>query len=49
MQYIEGTVKEELTDPSHIAAMGRALSHFTSFQSSQPGPLRGGVSRGLLW
>jgi hypothetical protein len=43
MQYMEGTVHEALTDSSHTTAIGRALSHFTSFQSLQPGPLGGGV------
>ncbi|KAF2245060.1 hypothetical protein BU26DRAFT_607983 [Trematosphaeria pertusa] len=50
MEYMEGTVIEELT-ASHITKVGQALSHFSSFQSYQPGPLGGGggVSRGLLW
>lgn len=49
MEYMEGTIIEELTDPFHINQIGRALEHFSSFQSLQPGPLCGGISRGILW
>ncbi|KAF2787666.1 hypothetical protein K505DRAFT_411311 [Melanomma pulvis-pyrius CBS 109.77] len=50
MEYLKGTVKRSITDISQTGKVGRAISHFSSFRSHQPGPLGGGgVSRGLLW
>ncbi|KAF1955281.1 hypothetical protein CC80DRAFT_356205, partial [Byssothecium circinans] len=49
MIYMKGNIIEEITDPFHISQIGRALRHFSSFQSTRPGPLGGGISRGLLW
>jgi serine/threonine protein kinase len=49
MEYMKGTVKSSITDVCQTTKVGHALSHFSSFQSHQPGPLGGGISRGLLW
>lgn len=49
MEYIHGTVTEEIIDPVQITKIGQALSHFHSFQSHHPGPVGDGISRGLLW
>jgi serine/threonine protein kinase len=49
MEYMKGTALGELTDASRIEKVGKALEHFFTFRSLQPGPLGGGVSRGLLW
>lgn len=49
MEYMKGTVVGELADESRIEKVGKALQHFSSFRGPKPGPLGGGVSRGLLW
>ncbi|CAI6341875.1 unnamed protein product [Periconia digitata] len=49
MEYMRGTVLGNLTDPCRIEKVGKALEHFSSFQSPDPGPLGGGISRDLLW
>lgn len=49
MEYMKGTVIGEITDDSHIEKVGKALEHLSSFRNPKPGPLGGGVSRGLLW
>lgn len=49
MEYIKGAVKSSITDAFQITKVSQALSHFSSFRSHQPGPLGGGISRGLLW
>ena len=49
MEYMKGTVLGELAATSHIEKVGKALEHFSGFRSLQPGPLGGGVLRGLLW
>ena len=50
MEYVEGRVLSSLADhDSYIQPMLNALDHFTQIQHDRPGPLGGGLARGLLW
>jgi hypothetical protein len=48
MEYVHGEVLQSL-DSGQINQIVQILSHFSSIQGQHTGPLRTGVSRGLLW
>jgi serine/threonine protein kinase len=49
MEFIDGEPLYTFEDPQICAAITRALAHFARIQSDQPGPLGGGIARGILW
>jgi thiamine kinase-like enzyme len=51
MEYIHGEVLDEKNSPSkeRIEQIAQILHHFSIIRGNCPGPLRGGISRGLLW
>lgn len=49
MEYVEGNHRDVVEDPGSIKMVARAIKHLQSFCHDSPGPLGGGVSRGLLW
>ncbi|MCJ1409488.1 hypothetical protein MMC19_003569 [Ptychographa xylographoides] len=49
MEYIKGRIIESLEDLALINKINGVVAHFAEICSSKPGPLGGGVSRGLLW
>ena len=49
MEHINGSVFDRLEDPDSIAITARILDYFSTIRNDRPGPLGGGVSRGLLW
>ncbi|KAK0099278.1 hypothetical protein ONS95_006353 [Cadophora gregata] len=48
MEYIHGQIVPS-PDSDQIDKIAQILSCFSSIRSQDPGPLQGGVSRGLLW
>jgi hypothetical protein len=48
MEYIHGQIHPSPNN-DQINKIAQILSYFSSIQSQDPGPLQGGVSRGLLW
>ena len=48
MEYIHGEVLQSLNS-GQIDQIAQILLYLSSIQSQHPGPLQGGVSRGLLW
>jgi hypothetical protein len=49
MDYIEGEVKDSISEPSEICQLSLVLDHFASIKSSRPGALAGGPSRALIF
>lgn len=49
MEYIQGQVHAKLESPESISRITCALAHFTEVQNHMPGPLAGGIPRGILW
>ncbi|KAF1360754.1 kinase-like protein [Lizonia empirigonia] len=49
MEFIDGEPLNSTEDLSTCEKIVKALAHFSRIQSHQPGPLGGGIARGLLW
>ncbi len=49
MEYMEGRIIEPLEAPDLVSKVVRIVNHFGEIYGCKPGPLGGGVSRGLLW
>jgi thiamine kinase-like enzyme len=51
MEYIHGKVygEEESPNDAQIEKTAQILKYFSTIEGERPGPLKGGISRGLLW
>lgn len=49
MQRIHGEVKDKIEDVQSVKRVADFIRHLQTHKSSIPGPLEGGISRGLWW
>lgn len=49
MEYIDGERLNLTEGSSTCDAIAKALAHFSQIRNDHPGPLGGGIARGLLW
>ena len=49
MEYIKGRVVDPLNDCSLVDRIASIITYLNTHEAAHPGPLGGGVSRGLLW
>lgn len=49
MEYVKGVQKDKIEDDQSITEVANVIKYLQSFTGNTPGPLDGGISRGLLW